>query len=184
VAEKHRGLQNLQNKLALKARLTSVTDIYLKRYTFMEYSTTKSRIISHIIAVLFTASLCAALALTFYCAWVIPGAVSAADLGGPLNFVIIPIMGGLVGVAISVFTFLPLGLLAERFNYRRWFQVVASLCGVLALVVIAGWFSVEDLKAESRLSGSHLIVGSMCLCYVGSFLAYLSCLGVCRRLFP
>jgi len=150
----------------------------------MENSTTKSRIIRHIIAVLFTASLCAALALALYCAWVIPGAVSAADLGGPLNFIIIPIMGGVVGVVISVFTFLPLGLLAERFNFCRWFQVVASLCGILALVVITGWFSVEDLKTESRRSGSFLIFVSMCFCYVGDFLAYLSCLGVCRRLFP
>jgi hypothetical protein len=153
-------------------------------HTLMLTPTNKHRIISHIIAVLFTASLCAALALTLYCAWVIPGAVSAADLGGPLNFVIIPIMGGLVGVTISVFTFLPLGLLAEKFNYRRWFQVVASLGGVIALVVIGGWFSGEELKTESRWSGSLFIVGSMCLFYIGAFLAYLSCLGVCRRLLP
>jgi hypothetical protein len=93
-------------------------------------------------------------------------------------------MAVLAGIAFSALTFLPLGLLAERFNFRRWFQAVAVLTGVLALVVIAAWFYAKVPKTESGWMGWVFLRSSMCLFFVGSFFVYLGCLGIWRRVFP
>ena len=101
-----------------------------------------------------------------------------------MNFVIIPLAGGLFGLAASVIVFLPFSLLAERFSFRRWWQVVASLTGALIPGVILGAVFVGP--ADAPVTGWFvLLVGaSIGLFIVGGFFVYLSCLAVCRRMFP
>ncbi len=106
------------------------------------------------------------------------------DLGGPLNLVIIPVASAIIGFAISLVAFLPLSLLSERLDFRRWLRVVGFSAGTLLAVVAPGWIYIGITKTESRLLGLVSAGGSLCLYLVGGFLVYLCCLAVCRRVFP
>jgi hypothetical protein len=138
----------------------------------------------HVFAVLVCVLFFALVPLVLYGSWAFSRAVSAADLGGPLNFVIIPLAGALLGLAVSVVVFLPLSLLAERFSFRRWWQVVASLTGALIPGVILGAIFVGP--ADAPVTGWFVVLlsASVGLFIVGGFFVYLSCIGICRRLFP
>jgi len=154
------------------------------RWHLMANSTTKRRVVRHILSIICSTGFLAAMPFTLYCAWVIPPAVSAADLGGPLNFVIIPLMGGIVGAVISVVGFLPLSLLAERFSFPRWLQAVGASAALLTLILISVWIYGGAPNAAPPWAGWLVLGTSICLYAVGGFFAYLCCLAVCRRVFP
>ena len=139
----------------------------------------------HILASICSAGFLAFLPLALYCAWVIPAAVSAADLGGPLNFIIIPLLGGLVGIALSIVVYFPLSLLAVRFNFTRWFRLVGILTALLTLIVLSAliWGGISN--AQHHCWPASLVIGSiMCLYAVGGFFVYLSCHAVFRKMSP
>lgn len=138
----------------------------------------------HILAIICSAGFRAFLPLALYCVWVIPAAVSAADLGGPLNFIIIPVLGGLVGVALSIVVYFPLSLLVVRFNFSRWFRVVGILTALLTLIVLSAliWGGISNSQHHWP---AWLVIGSiMCLYAVGGFFVYLSCHAVFRKMSP
>ena len=138
----------------------------------------------HVFAVLACITFFALVPLALYGMWVIPRAVSAADLGGPLNFIIIPLAGALLGLAISVVVFLPLSLLAEYYSFRRWLRIVALLTfSLTAIVVVASvCFSREGGQPTPWLP--VLVCVSLALYLVGGFFVYLCCVAVCRKMFP
>jgi len=138
----------------------------------------------HLFAALASVAFFAVVPLVVYGSWVIPRAVSAADLGGPLNFVIIPIAGGLLGAALSVVVFLPLSLVAERFSFRRCWRIVTLL--TLSLTAIAVVAAVCFGRAAGKPTPWLLVLvcTSFVLYIVGGFFVYLCCVAVCRRMFP
>jgi hypothetical protein len=138
----------------------------------------------HVLAVLCCVAFFAAVPLALYGSWVIPHAVSAEDLGGPLNFVIIPFVGALIGLAVSMMVFLPLSLVAERFGFRRWWQTVALLTGALTVCVVFAAVCVGPATAPVSGWLVLLIAASLGLYLVGGFFVYLCCIGVCHRVFP
>lgn len=74
--------------------------------------------------------------------------VWANDLGGPLNFFIIPAVSALFGLVVGVAIFLPLSLLAQRGNFRYAVKAVATMTATLALIVALTW--VADTRLEFR----------------------------------
>jgi hypothetical protein len=122
--------------------------------------------------------------LALYGSWVIPRAVSAADLGGPLNFVIIPLAGALLGLAISAVVFLPLSLLAERFSFRRWWCTVVLLTFSLVAIVVVASVCFSRAGGQPTRWLPVLVCTGLAFYLVGGFLVYLCCIAVCRRVFP
>lgn len=145
---------------------------------------TSLKVIRHILATLMSSAFFGIVPLVLYGSWVIPRAVTGADLGGPLNFVIIPVAGALLGLVTSTLFFLPLGLLAERFRFRRWLCTVTFLAlSLTAAVVIAAFCLGRSSERPSPWPGI-LVFTSLALYPVGGFFLYLSFLAVGRRFFP
>ena len=138
------------------------------------------RIVWHIITIFCVAGLLAVLPLAIYCAWVFAFAKSAADLGGPLNFAIIPVMGGIGGVAGGLIVFMPLSLVAQRTGFRRWVKWSGILTLVLVLIIAGSWVYDRAYTMEPRTI-PIVLVASMLLYWVGGFFAYLWCLVGCRK---
>jgi hypothetical protein len=149
-----------------------------------QFVITIRKVARHVISVLCCIAFFAIVPLALYGSWVIPRAVSAADLGGPLNFFIIPFAGALIGLVISVVVFLPLSLVAEHFSFRRWWQTVALSTGVLTVIVVIA--AVFAGPTEARVTGwlTLLIPAGLGLYLVGGFFVYLCCIGIGRRMFP
>lgn len=146
----------------------------------MQSSTIKRRVVRHILALVSSTVFLAVVPVILYGALI----VWSGDLGGPLNLVIIPVASALIGFAISLVAFLPLSLLSERFDFRRWLRVSGFSTCALAAVVAPGWIYIGITKTESRWVGLVSAGGSFCLYLVGGFFVYLCCLAVCRRVFP
>ena len=146
----------------------------------MQSSTTKRRVVRHVLAVMSSTAFLAVVPVILYGALI----VWSGDMGGPLNLVIIPVGSALIGFAISLVAFLPFSLLAERFGFRRWLQVAGVSAGSLTALVVPAWIYIGITKTESRWPGLFSAGGSVCLYLVGGFFVYLCCLGVCRRVFP
>ena len=138
----------------------------------------------HLVAVLLMPLVFGVAALALYGGVVFYNATSAADLGGPLNFIIIPVFVGLHGAAISVVVFLPLALLAERFGFIRWLQVsaVLSVVSIGATVVVA--LSKEARQFLNEENARMIVAAILWLTLVEGFTIYLSCLALFRRFFP
>lgn len=138
----------------------------------------------HVIAVLACVAFFGLLPLVLYGSWVIPRAVSAADLGGPLNFVIIPLAGALLGLGISVVVFLPLNLLAERFNFRVWWRTVALLTFALTAIFVVAAVCLSRSGGQATRWLPVLVCTGLALYIVGGFFVYLCCVAICRKMFP
>jgi hypothetical protein len=145
---------------------------------------TLRKVSRHVIAAIVCVAFFALAPLTLYGSWVIPRAVSAADLGGPLNFVIIPLAGALLGLAVSVVVFLPLSLLAERFSFRRWWRIVALLTFSLTAIVVVASVCFGRADGQPTPWLPVLVCTSLALYLVGGFFVYLCCVGLFRRMFP
>lgn len=80
--------------------------------------------------------------------------------------------------------FLPLGLLAECYRFRRWLYAVTFLAlSLTATVVIAAFCLGRSSERPSPWPGI-LVCTSLALYPVGGFFLYLSFLAVGRRFFP
>jgi hypothetical protein len=143
---------------------------------------TIQKVFQHVLAVLASVAFFALVPLVVYGSLVIPRAVSAADLGGPLNFVIIPLGGALLGLAISVVAFLPLSLLAERFGFCRWWRTVAFIAFLLATIVVVAAVFLSHAGGQKTNWLPALVCSSLALYLVGGFLIYLCCVGVFHRI--
>ena len=106
--------------------------------------------------------------------------VWSGDLGGPVNLVIIPVTGAIVGLGISLVVFMPISLLAESSSLQRWQRRVGGLLVALTSVGVLVWIFVGTIKPQNRW---FLAVG-VCLYFVGGFFVYLCCLAVCRQIWP
>jgi len=107
--------------------------------------------------------------------------VWSGDLGGPLNLVIIPIMSAAIGCGIGLIVFMPVSLLAESYSFQLWQQVVGVLSALLTGFVFLAWIFLRSIKPQNHV---FLVMGSVCLYFVGGFFVYLRCLAVCRRIWP
>jgi hypothetical protein len=146
----------------------------------MQTSAAKRRVVRHILALVSSTVFLVVVPVALYGLLI----VWSGDLGGPLNLIIIPMASAIIGFAISLVVFLPLSLLSERFDFRRWLRVVGFSTGALVAVVAPGWIYIGITKVESRWLGLVSAGGSLCLYLVGGFFVYLCCLAICRRVFP
>jgi len=140
-------------------------------------------VIRHFVAIGCTTVFLAALPFVIYCAWVFPFAKSAADLGGPLNFVIVPLAGGIGGMASSLIVFLPLSLPAQRAGLRRWVKWTGIFTAVLMLVIAGTWLYDFAYKKDLRTIPLAL-VASMLLYWIGGFFVYVCCISAGRKVLP
>ena len=143
----------------------------------MENTTHKRGLSRHILALFCSTGFLAAVPVALYGGLI----VWSGDLGGPLNLVIIPLTSAIIGFVISLAAFLPCSLLAERSGFPRCQHIVGRLSGVLTAVAVVGWIFVGTMNPQNHWLGLFLVVGSVCLYFVGGFFVYLSCLAVCRR---
>ncbi len=90
-------------------------------------------------------------------------------------------MSAIIGFGISLVVFMPISLLAESSSFQRWRHIVGGLLVALTAVVVLAWIFVGSIKPQNRV---FLVVGSLCLYFVGGFFVYLCCLTVCRRIWP
>jgi hypothetical protein len=146
--------------------------------------TAKRRVIRHVLANICSIGFFAAAPLALYCAVVIPAAVTAEDLGGPLNFVIIPLAGGIIGCVLGVMAFLPLGLLAEKLRFPIWLKSAGVSVALLILLIASLWFFVHSDQKDNSNVNLFLILFSLCLYAASGFFVHLICLAVCRRISP
>lgn len=100
------------------------------------------------------------------------------DLGGPMNLVLIPVLSGAAGFAVSVVIFMPVSVLAEKTNLRSWLRVVGVSFGALALAVVSAWVFVGTTKPQNRV---YLIAGTVAIFVVGGFFVYLCSLALYVR---
>lgn len=142
------------------------------------------KVSQHTLAVLASVAFFALVPLALYGSWVIPRAVSAADLGGPLNFIIIPLGGALLGLAVSVVAFLPLSLLAGRFGFRRCLRTVAFISFLLTAFVVVAAVCFSRTGGQETNWLPALVCSALALYLVGGFFVYLCCVAVFRRMFP
>lgn len=96
--------------------------------------------------------------------------VWSGDLGGPLNLVLIPAISAVIGFAISLLVFSPLGLLAENSNFQRWRHVVGIVLSVLTAIIILAWVAFGTTKLQNR---AYLFVGMVAAYLVSGFFVYL-----------
>jgi hypothetical protein len=137
-----------------------------------------------VFAVLACVAFFALVPLMLYGSWVIPRAVSTADLGGPLNFVLIPLAGSVLGLAVSIVIFLPLSLLAERYGIRHWCWLCAACTVALIPVVVVAALSVNRAGGQATRWLPVLVCTALALYLVAGFLIYLGCVAMGRKVLP
>lgn len=105
--------------------------------------------------------------------------VWSGDLGGPLNLVIVPGVGAVIGFLISLLMFLPLGMLAEKSNLLSWCRNVGFvLSGSIIIVALTWvWFGTAGLKNRA-----YLFSGMVAVYVISGFFAYLCGLTIGTRL--
>ena len=143
----------------------------------MENATLKRRLGRHTLALVCSTGFLTIVPIVLYGGLI----VSSGDLGGPLNFLIIPVMSAIISFAISLVVFVPVSLFAESSNFQRWWQIVGALLVVLTGVVVLGWIFVGTIKPQDRV---YLVVGSVSVYVVGGLFVYLCSLAICRRIWP
>jgi hypothetical protein len=143
----------------------------------MDKTESRRRLYRHFLALLCSAGFLTIVPIALYGGLI----VWSGDLGGPLNLVIIPVVSATIGFLISLVVFVPLSLLAESSTLQRWQYMVGASLVALAGVVVLAWIRVGSIKPQNRVL---LVVGSVCLYFVGGFFVYLCCLAVCRRIWP
>jgi hypothetical protein len=104
--------------------------------------------------------------------------VWSGDLGGPLNLVFIPAMSAVFGLVISLLIFLPLSLLAENSDFKRWRRITGFVLLALIAIVVLAWtfFGARELKNRA-----YLFLGAMAAYVVGGFFVYLCGLAIGTR---
>ena len=142
----------------------------------MENAASKRRLIRHFLALICSTGFLTIVPIALYGGLI----VWSGDLGGPLNLIIIPVVSAAIALVIGLVVFVPVSLLAESSNFRRWLSIVSASLVALTGVVVA-WFFVGSIKQQNRV---FLVGGSLCVYFVGGLLVYLCCLAVCRRIWP
>ena len=137
--------------------------------------------VPHIAAGLCVSGFFAALTLILYFALVLPSAVSAHDLGGPLLLIIVPVIGGSAGVCVSTFAFFPISLLALKRGFRVWLLVSGSLAAPLTPTVLAALVYRTASGTEQPGADLLILVGSICFFGIAGLFVYLGCFAVIRR---
>jgi hypothetical protein len=107
--------------------------------------------------------------------------VWSRDIGGPLNLILIPATGAVVGLMLSLVIFLPMSLVAEKASLRNWLSAVGALLVVLAVPTILAWMFARTLKPQYRL---YLVMGSVSVYIVAAFFVYLAALALPSRIWP
>jgi len=102
------------------------------------------------------------------------------DLGGPLNFILIPAVSAVVGFVISLLIFLPLSLIAENSNFQRWCRIVGFVLSALVAIVVLAWVDFGTAQLKMR---TFLLVGMVLVYVVSGFFVYLCGLAIGSRLF-
>ena len=139
-------------------------------------------VIRHFAAIGCTTVFLAVLPFVIYCVWVF-GFAPSGDVGGALNFFIVPLVGGIGGVASSLIVFLPLSLPAQRTGLRRWVKWTGIFTAGLVLIIAGMWLYDFAYKKDLRTI-PIVLVASMLLYWVGGFFVYLCFIAVGRKVLP
>jgi hypothetical protein len=83
----------------------------------------------------------------FYYVLVVGSVLASGDLGGPLNFLLVPLASGLLGLAVTVLAYLPCGLLLSRWARRHNKPVWLPFAAFGALLAITSLGMVVALMA-------------------------------------
>jgi hypothetical protein len=137
--------------------------------------------VPHIAAGLCVSGFFAALTLILYFALVLPSAVSAHDLGGPLLLMIVPVIGGSAGICVSTFAFFPLSLLAMKRGFRVWLLMSGLLAAPLTPIVLTTLVYRTNSTAEPSRADSAALASSICFYGVAGFFIYLGSFTVIRH---
>ncbi len=135
----------------------------------MQNSTTKPKMNRHVLAVIWSTAFLTIVPTIFYGALII----ASGDLGGPLNLILVPMAGSIIGFVISLVVCLPFSLLANRFGLRRWQQVTGFLSSFSLLVVIALWVCYGITNSESPQVILLFVASHLCFYIVGGLFVYL-----------
>jgi hypothetical protein len=146
----------------------------------MQSSTPHGRFLWHAVAIVGSTGFFTVFPILLYVALV----VWTEDIGGPLNFIIIPVASIAIGLTISLAALLPLSLLAERFHLKRWLLLSGVSSAVLTGIVVPAWIYMGITKAQSHSLTLFSIGSGLCLYLVSGFFIYLCWLTLCRRVFP
>jgi hypothetical protein len=143
----------------------------------MKNPSTRTVLRRHILAIFGATAFCTLIPAILYGTLI----VWSRDSGGPLNLLLIPATGAVVGLTLSLVIFLPVSLVAEKTSARNWLLGVGALVVVLAAPVILAWMSVRTLKPQYRL---YLVMGSVSVYVVAAFFVYLASLALSSRIWP
>jgi hypothetical protein len=127
------------------------------------------------VAAIFTIAFVAAVPVLAYGAIVAASVVRTGDFGGPLNFIIIPVVGASIGVVF----FLSFAILATIFRRKRGYQAW------LPLTVFAVGFTTVFFWCAPRmqtLSSAFLLAGVIALWIALACVIYLATFAVVIRL--
>lgn len=104
------------------------------------------QVIPHVAAFFASAGFVTAVPVIGYGLVVVWGIATAGDMGGPLNFVIIPVAAATIGF-IAAAAYLPLGVLALRYPAVGWLLPM-----VVATLLFAGTFLFLSLRPGGPIS--------------------------------
>jgi hypothetical protein len=136
----------------------------------------------HILAVILSTGYFTVLPLVIYCATVYSNAATGADFGGLLVYLIIPILGGVIGFCLSAVFFLPLCLLAEKFHFSRWLLALGTLTLGTLMIAVATWLQ-SGIPLSDPVSLSRFMPGLLLGLYgLIGFSVYFTCIAIFRRL--
>ena len=73
----------------------------------------------HVMVGLLTVGLVTFIPSVLYYAWAIIAGIVAGDFGGPLNFILIPLIFFVLGVALAIFITMPFSILVHLIRLRK-----------------------------------------------------------------
>jgi len=138
----------------------------------IQSSTTKQRINPHVLASICSTGFLTIVPIIFYGGMII----SSGDIGGPLNFIIIPMASAILGIIVSLVFFLPVSFLAKRFGLRLWQRATGILASLLLITVIALWVHFGITKPQSHEAILAFLICHFSFYFLGGFFVFLSLL--------
>src|SRR3954469_15249023 len=139
--------------------------------------------IRHCLALGCSVAFCSVTAFALYAVPVFADAKTAADLGGPLNFLIVPAFGWVAGAVLGLLFYLPLTLVAEVIDLRsraRPFGGAVSVLGISLGLICFGLSAVVTVSWTTHRTLS--VLWSATLYVFLGFLGYVTCIWVFRTL--
>jgi hypothetical protein len=136
------------------------------------------------LAHLVTAVACVAFAVIAPSAAYVAGIFITGNIGGPLNLILVPLLCGGLGLAVTALIYVPAAIVVEllvaRFRFHRaWPAAVAIACAVLfgALIFAPALTGKDWTSADTAMAP----LGACVLCF--GFAIYWSALGFATALF-